>query len=70
LRQVQWTGKASSDVIRLHEFLSGANTAAAARVVKALSDRRIRQTCRCWLVGCAWARAEKPKRCTTVQRPL
>jgi len=36
LRRVQWSGKASSDVVRLHEFLSAANASAAARVVKTL----------------------------------
>ena len=34
--QVHWTSKAASDVARLHEFLAGANSAAAARVVKSL----------------------------------
>lgn len=34
--RVQWTGKASSDVVRLHEFLSSANAPAANRVVKSL----------------------------------
>jgi len=36
LRRVQWTGKAASDVIRLHEFLKSGNATAAARVVKSL----------------------------------
>lgn len=34
--RLQWTGKALSDVVRLHEFLASANALAAARVVKSL----------------------------------
>lgn len=34
--RLQWSRKALSDVVRLHEFLAGANAAAAARTVKSL----------------------------------
>ena len=34
--RVQWTSKASSDVVRLHEFLDSANGQAAVRIVKSL----------------------------------
>lgn len=33
---LQWTSKALSDVVRLHEFLASANGLAASRVVKSL----------------------------------
>lgn len=35
--KVQWTGKALSDLARLHEFLAPANSYAAARIVQSLS---------------------------------
>lgn len=35
--RVQWTSKALSDVVRLHEFLARANGPAAARVVRSLA---------------------------------
>lgn len=34
--RVQWASKASTDVVRLHEFLASVNGPAAARVVKSL----------------------------------
>ena len=34
--RVQWSSKALSDVVRLHEFLASANAPAAARIVKTL----------------------------------
>lgn len=34
--RLQWTSKALSNVVRLHEFLASANGPAAARVVKSL----------------------------------
>lgn len=34
--RVRWTSKALSDVVRLHEFLSGVNAPAAVRIVKSL----------------------------------
>ena len=34
--QIQWTGKALSDLARLHEFLAQVNKEAAARVVQSL----------------------------------
>ncbi|MDP2826057.1 MAG: type II toxin-antitoxin system RelE/ParE family toxin [Sulfuritalea sp.] len=34
--RLQWTGKAMSDLARLHEFLAAVNKAAAARAVQAL----------------------------------
>jgi plasmid stabilization system protein ParE len=33
---IQWTSKASTDVVRLHKFLASVNGAAAARIVKSL----------------------------------
>jgi len=36
--QLKWTGKAQSDLVRLHEFLSPVNKAAAARAVRSLSS--------------------------------
>jgi plasmid stabilization system protein ParE len=35
--RLQWTSKASTDLVRLHEFLANVNKPAAARVVKSLS---------------------------------
>ena len=35
--RVQWTSKALSDLVRLHEFLAAVNKPAAARVVKSLT---------------------------------
>jgi plasmid stabilization system protein ParE len=35
--ELRWTGKAQSDLLRLHEFLAPANPRAAARAVKALA---------------------------------
>lgn len=35
--KIQWTGKASSDLARLHEFLRPVAPAAAARVVRGLA---------------------------------
>lgn len=35
--RVKWTGKALSDLLRLHEFIALGNKAAADRVVKSLS---------------------------------
>ncbi|WP_215404113.1 type II toxin-antitoxin system RelE/ParE family toxin [Janthinobacterium sp. JC611] len=35
--QLQWSSKALSDLVRLHEFLAAVNKAAAARVIKALT---------------------------------
>ena len=35
--KIQWTGKASSDLVRLHEHLKPVATAAAARVVQQLA---------------------------------
>lgn len=35
--QVHWSGKALSDLLRLHEFLAAVNKPAAERVVKALT---------------------------------
>ena len=35
--QLKWTGKALSDLVRLHEFLAPVNTAAAARTVQSLT---------------------------------
>jgi plasmid stabilization system protein ParE len=37
LKRVEWTGKALSDLQRLHEFMGYANQGAAARAVKALT---------------------------------
>lgn len=37
MRRVEWTGKALSDLQRLHEFMVCANRAAAARAVKSLT---------------------------------
>lgn len=34
---IQWTSKALSDLVRLHEFLAALNKPAAARIVKALT---------------------------------
>ncbi|WP_342116640.1 type II toxin-antitoxin system RelE/ParE family toxin [Pseudoduganella sp. OTU4001] len=34
--RLQWTSKALSDVVRLHDFLASVNKTAAARVVKSL----------------------------------
>lgn len=34
--RVQWASKASTDVVRLHEFLASVNGPAAARIVKSL----------------------------------
>ena len=34
--RLQWTSKALSDVVRLHDFLASANGPAAARVIKSL----------------------------------
>ena len=36
--RVEWSGKALSDLVRLHAFLAAANRPAAARVVKSLSN--------------------------------
>jgi plasmid stabilization system protein ParE len=36
--RVEWSGKALSDLVRLHAFLAVANRPAAARVVKSLSN--------------------------------
>ena len=36
--RVEWSGKALSDLVRLHAFLAVANRSAAARVVKSLSN--------------------------------
>ncbi|MES2324843.1 MAG: type II toxin-antitoxin system RelE/ParE family toxin [Pseudomonadota bacterium] len=35
--QLQWTSKALSDLVRLHEFLAAVNKPAATRVVKSLT---------------------------------
>lgn len=35
--KIQWTGKASSDLVRLHEHLSPVSSEAAARVVQKLA---------------------------------
>lgn len=35
--RVQWTSKALSDLVRLHEFLAASNQPAAVRVVKSLT---------------------------------
>jgi plasmid stabilization system protein ParE len=35
--RVQWTSKALSDLVRLHEFLASVNKSAAARTVKSLT---------------------------------
>jgi len=35
---LRWTGKAQSDLLRLHEFLAPANPRAAARAVQALAS--------------------------------
>jgi plasmid stabilization system protein ParE len=35
--ELRWTGKAQSDLLRLHEFLTPANPRAAARAVQALA---------------------------------
>jgi plasmid stabilization system protein ParE len=37
LKQIQWTSKALSDLVRLHEFLAHVNGPAAARVVQSLA---------------------------------
>lgn len=36
--RIEWSGKALSDLVRLHTFLAAANRPAAARVVKSLSN--------------------------------
>ena len=36
--RIEWSGKAMSDLVRLHAFLAVANRPAAARVVKSLSN--------------------------------
>lgn len=35
--RLEWTSKALSDLVRLHEFLEAANKPAAARIVKSLA---------------------------------
>ena len=37
LKEIRWTSKALSDLVRLHEFLSQVNKAAVARVVQSLT---------------------------------
>jgi plasmid stabilization system protein ParE len=42
--KVQWTGKALSDLLRLHSFLAPVSPAAAARTVQSLADAPRRLT--------------------------
>lgn len=37
MMRLSWTGKASSDLVRLHEFLAAVNARAAAETVRALT---------------------------------
>jgi plasmid stabilization system protein ParE len=43
--EIQWTGKALSDLVRLHEFLAAVDRRSAARVIQALvaAPSRLRQ---------------------------
>ncbi len=40
--KIHWTGKALSDLVRLHEFLVAVNPAAAARTVQSLAEAPMR----------------------------